>query len=224
MSKILLVDDDLSLVSILKEVLARDHAVEVITNGPDAQDRLRFYTYDAIVLDWNLPGLSGPEILKEYRDHGGQTPVLMLTAKSEINDKEQGFNSGADDYLTKPFAVREFLARLQALLRRPAQIIYKPIGLGKLTLDAGQRNCSIDGVQIDLTAREFNLLELLLRSPGTHFTFEQLLLKVWPNESDATEQAVRSCIKRLRKKLEDCSCGVTIASSYGVGYCAKEVI
>ncbi len=121
MAKILLVEDDNDMCEQIESWLQHEqHAVEVVKEGPEAADRLKFYKYDVVILDWQLPGMNGVEVLKKFRDQGGVTPVLMLTGKDKIEDKEQGLDSGADDYLTKPFHFKELSARLRAMLRRPA--------------------------------------------------------------------------------------------------------
>lgn len=218
MAKILLVEDDAGLCKMIKDWLGRDrYQVEVSSDGAEALEKLQFYQFDLVILDWQLPSMSGVEILKQYRQSGGLTPVLMLTGKGELTDKEEGFDAGADDYLTKPFHMKELSARIRALLRRPPTFV-EALKVGSLSLDRG--NCSVtkDGSEIRLLPKEFALMDFFMRHPNQIFSTEALLNRVWASESDATSEALTTTIKRLRKKLDADPKQSIIRTVHGVGY------
>ena len=217
MAKILLVEDDKDLANMVRTyLLFEHHAVESLFNGKDAADYLRHYPYDAIILDWELPEKSGIEVLKEFRERGGTTPVLMLTGKTGLTDKEQGLDAGADDYLAKPFEMRELGARVRALLRRPAVILSNTLRAGDIVLDAARYRVWKLEKPVSLVPKEFKLLEFFMRHPNQVFTPEALLNRVWPTESESTEEALRTAIKRLRKKVDPE--GTILRTIHGVGY------
>lgn len=203
MAKVLLVEDDPDVAfSVAACLQLEQHVVESVTDGKEALDRLRFYQYDLVILDWGLPGMSGLEVCKEFRSRGGKTPILMLTGKAETREKVTGLDSGADDYVTKPFDVDEIIARVRALLRRPEDITGNVLTVGNLTLDTATGHVTRDGMAIKLLPKEFALLSFLMRHVDQVFTGEALLDRVWSSESDATSDALRSTIKRLRKKID----------------------
>lgn len=217
MAKIFAVEDDENVLSGLKKLLEYEHhAVETCSDGREASLHLRTFPYDLIILDWQLPNMAGVEICKQFRQSGGKTPVLMLTGKNTIEDKEFGFDSGADDYLTKPFDSRELTARVKALLRRPPDMSASVLSAGNLTLDTAKYRVTIGTEAVDLLPKEFQLLEFLLRHPNHAFGAEDLLNRVWPSESESTPEALRSTVKRLRKKVDPE--GKLIETLHGVGY------
>lgn len=219
MAKILLVEDDKSLTNVIKDWLAHDrHTVEVVHDGQLAIAQLRVYKYDLIVLDIMLPGMTGIEIIKEFRAKGGTTPVIFLTGKDHVDEKELGLDSGADDYLTKPFESKELAARIRALLRRPAQYSGTQLKVGELLLDPGTLSVEENGRSVRLRPREFAVLEFLARHPNQAFSAEVLLDRVWHSETDTTEETVRVTIKRLRSKLGEAS---PITTVHGAGYMVK---
>jgi len=219
MSKILLVEDDKVLAEMVTDWLTHEHyQVDCLHSGRDGLDRLKFYSYDLVILDWDLPELSGIDILKEYRDKGGATPVLMLTGKSTVDEKLVGLDSGADDYLTKPFHMKELSARLRSLLRRPQAMHANLLKARNLELDATLYRVTKDGVEIELLPKEFALLEFLMRHPNQVFSAEALLDRVWKADSDATTEAIRSCFKRLRKKIDVDDGEPILKNVHGVGY------
>lgn len=219
MAKILIIEDDVELAQLINRWLTSEHhLVETVPDGADGLSRLKAYDYDLVVLDWNLPKLTGPEILQEYRQGGGTAPVLMLTGKNTIVDIESGFKAGADDYLTKPFHARELTVRIAALLRRGPNYLGDVLKVGTLELDRGNYIVKRKGEEIQLLPKEFSLLEFLMRNQNRVFSSDMLLGKVWVNDSDATADALTSCMKRLRKKIDFEGEPPLIKTIHGVGY------
>jgi len=219
MAKLLIAEDDRVLSGTIKEWLESEkHTVELAFDGASAMELLNFYQYDVVVLDWDMPEMSGIEILRDFRSRGKKTPVLMLTGKSLIKEKTLGLDSGADDYLTKPFQLEELSARVRALLRRVPGYTDNVITIGDLTLDTAARSVHRAGKEIRLAPREFNVLEFLIRHRGQIFSPEAILNRVWDSGSDAAVDMVRSTIKRLRQKIGDVADDSIIKSVYGVGY------
>jgi DNA-binding response OmpR family regulator len=196
----------------------QQYEIDVSYDGDDGAERLLFYQYDVVILDWALPKKSGVQICQEFRSRGGKTPVLMLTGKDAVEDKEVGLDSGADDYLTKPFHLRELSARLKALLRRPVSTVAETINLCGIVLDTKARRVRRDNVDLNLAPLEYKLLEFLMRNPNEVFAPEALLNRVWPNDSDASNETVRTCIKKLRKKIDNEGSESLITNLPGVGY------
>jgi len=218
-AKVLLVEDDKNLCRVVSDMLGFEQFVtEVVHDGQEGSDRLRLYEYDLVILDWELPNMSGVEVCKKYRAAGGTSSVLMLTGKSTIVDKESGFDAGADDYLTKPFDSRELMARIRALLRRAPGYKSNLLTFGDLSLETKEHRFLVAGVEVPLLPKEFMLMEFLLKNPDQVFSQEAILNKVWSSESDASILAIRSCVKRIRKKLEQHGSSFTVKALYGVGY------
>lgn len=203
MAKILIVEDDLETSALMRDWLVAidHHVVEVLNHGDAALAALRLNRYDIIILDWQLPGANGPEICRDFRTRGSCAPILMLTAKDGISDKEQGFQNGVDDYLTKPFNLKELSLRIKALLKRP-QAFVAVLEAGDLVLDLDSRRVQKNGRELELTPKEFAVLEFLLRHKRKVFTAPELLNRVWHSESLAGTEALRQCIKRLREKID----------------------
>lgn len=219
MAKILLVEDDVDLcTTICDRLKAEQHVLEVVHDGKEGADRLRLYSYDFVILDWNLPGKIGPEICREYRGHGGSAPVLMLTGRGEVHDKETGLDAGADDYLTKPFSTRELAARIRAILRRPQAVIDDCLSEGDVVLNTVKHTVSVHGQFVHLHPKEFAILELLLKSKDQVFSADALLDRLWKSESDATVDSVRTTIKRLRQKIDREGQPSLVKTVHGVGY------
>lgn len=219
MAKILVVEDDKHLAGDVVDWLEFEkHTVEHVADGKEADERLRFYQYDLIVLDWELPGVHGIDICKRFRAAGGTTPVLMLTGKGEITDKEAGLDSGADDYLTKPFHLKELTARIRALLRRPAVMTGTILKIQNLALDTNTKKLSKDGREIQLSPKEYALMDFLMRHPDEVFSQEALLERVWSSESDASVFSVYTAVKTLRKKITDDGEKSILATVHGLGY------
>jgi len=178
------------------------YTIDVVNSGSEAIERLRFDKYDVLIFDWQLPDLTGIEICKRFRSKGGNTPVLMLTGKSEITDKETGLDAGADDYLTKPFHPRELSARVRALLRRSGELKQNILTCGDIELDPQGFKVTKGGKEITLLPKEFALLEFFLRHPNQVFSPEALLDRVWSAESEASPDTIRVHITKLRGKIE----------------------
>lgn len=219
MAKLLVVEDDPDTGATIRDLLTLDdHIVEVVGNAAEASSRLKHYEYDLVILDWELPDSTGVEILKTYRANRGGTPVLMLTGRSDFIDKETGLDTGADDYLTKPFNPREFGARVRALLRRPKVVESESLELSGISLDTRTKKVRLAGKDLDLRPKEFALLEFLMRHPNETFSPDTLLKRIWSSESEATESTVYSFMSLLRKKLGEEGAPDAIKTVYGRGY------
>jgi two-component system, OmpR family, response regulator len=220
MAKILIVEDEPDLAEPIRAFLMHEHhLVEVVQDGAEALERLRFYKFDVIILDWNLPGMEGVDVCKEFRASGGTTPILMLTARKQTPEKIQALDAGADDYLTKPFEITEISARIRALLRRPAAVATSNIlKIRNIQLEPSTFRVTRDGQDVQLLPKEFALLEFLMRHPNQVFSAEALLDRVWASESEASPETIRTYVKRLRQKLDSDGQPSIIGTVHGVGY------
>lgn len=219
MAKILIVEDEPDLSEPVRAFLTHEHhLVEVVTDGLEALERLRFYKYDVIILDWMLPGMHGVEVCKSFRASGGTTPILMLTSRRQTNDKIAGLDAGADDYLTKPFDIQEISARVRALLRRPQAVHSNVLRARDIVLETSTFRVTRNGQDIQLLPKEFALLEFFMRHPNQVFSAEALLDRVWSSESEASPETIRTYIKRLRQKIDTKEQPSIISTVHGVGY------
>jgi DNA-binding response OmpR family regulator len=219
MARIFVVEDDVKLCRLIKDQLAIDnHTTEFVHDGHEGMQCLKVYSYDLIILDWELPGATGMEILADFRRRGGKTSVLVLTGRDSIDDKLTGLDAGADDYLTKPFHGNELAARVRALLRRPEAYLGEILRAGELSLDAANFQVKRGNEEIKLLPKEFALLEFFMRSPNRVFPQAAVLNRVWPNDSDATVDALTTCMGRLRKKIDVAGQPSIIRTVHGVGY------
>ena len=219
MAKVLVVEDDPALQKQLEEFLRFEkHTVEAVGDGAEAAHRLLISKYDLVILDWNLPGMSGTDVLKKMRGSGCYTPVLMLTGKSNIMDKTEGFDSGADDYLTKPFDLKEVGLRAKALLRRPQAMLTGTIDIGGVSLEPHAHKVFLDGQEIQMLPKEFALLEFFMRHPGQIFSQEALLESVWKSESESSIHTVYVHVRNLRKKLSRDGKSQIIKTVHNMGY------
>lgn len=219
MAKILVVEDDEQLLNIIGRWLTNEHhTAELLVEGEEALFRLKTYDYDLVILDWGLPDMQGIDVIKEYRGHKGKAPMLMLTARNSIEERVQGLDTGADDYLTKPFHAKELLARVNSLLRRPNPVSeVATLKLGDIELDLRRLIAHADGEEHALPPREFALLEFFMRHPGKIHSSEHLLHCVWPDDdSGATPEALATCVRRLRKKFKQGE--LLIRNVHGEGY------
>ncbi len=218
MAKLLIAEDDLELCSILEDWLCGEgHVVEITHDGQSAAERLRLCKYDLAILDWELPVCSGISICRSLRDQRDSIPVLILTGRNQLADKEQGFTSGADDYLTKPFNLKELSARIRAMLRRP-QLKQVALQSGNLELDTASRQFFLEGQLVQLLPREFCLLEFFMRHPNQTFECQSILQQVWPADSQASPQTVRIHVMRLREKIATAGRANRIQNIRGQGY------
>lgn len=218
--RVLIVEDEERLAkSLVKGLTAYGFAADYITNGEKALTRISLYRndYDAIVLDLMLPGMNGKEVCEAMRKNGINIPVLILTARNDLEDKVNLLNTGADDYLTKPFALQELVARLNALWRRPEQTQPVILAVGDISLDTSTRVVRKDGDVVPLTLKEFMLLEYFMRNPGRVINREEILEHLWDFEFTGFSNVVDVHVKNLRKKLGGKD-GRRIATVRGVGY------
>ncbi len=206
MAKILLVEDDQDLSMMVKAGLEGErHVVEIAYDGEEAMHLIKSEEYDVVVLDWQLPKLTGIEVLKNLRQMSKPVSVIMLTGKSGIDHKEEGIDTGADDYLTKPFDMRELHARLRALLRRPSGasgMTGNCLKVADLELDPVKYRLTRAGKDIHLTPKDFALLEFFMRNPDHVFSVQTILSRVWSYESDASPEGLRAAIRRIRKAVD----------------------
>lgn len=224
MAKLLLIEDDNTLSIVVESYLKRDgHDVERAGTFEDAYRLIEKNTYDLIVLDWTLPDGSGIELLKQFRQKGGATLCLILTGRKEVKEKEIGFDSGGDDYLTKPFHIKELGARVRALLRRPAHFHSNVLSIHNITLDINTHEVTKNGVSIKLHPQEFALLELLLKNPDRVFSSEELLDRIWKSESGASAETLRTSMRRLRKRIDEPDAPSLIENIHSVGYKLRTV-
>lgn len=217
---LLLVEDDERLGRVIRRLLEEErHVVDVATDGQSGLDMAEAEGIEIVILDVGLPDISGIEVAKRLRARGSEVAILMLTARDTVNDRVAGLDSGADDYLVKPFAFEELAARLRALSRRaePGPRRAEPkIAVGPIVLDETGRRVTVHGRPVDLSPREFSLIECFLRHPGQTLTRDQLLDQAWPYSVAVTPNAVDAYVHYLRTKLGDE--GARVETIRGVGY------
>ncbi|MEA4815973.1 MAG: response regulator transcription factor [Lachnospiraceae bacterium] len=218
---LLLIEDELKFADALSEILRLEkYIVDTFHDGISGLDAALSGIYDIVVLDVMLPGKNGFDIIREIRASGIKTPVLMLTARSELNDKVMGLDSGADDYLTKPFMTKELLARLRALCRRKTDIENDTLSYGDLNLHLENctLSCNTTGLSVRLGAKEHQLLEYLFMNKGRIISREQLALKIWGYDNEAEYNNVEVYISFTRKKIAFIGSEVTIKAVRSMGY------
>ena len=217
--RILLADDEAEITRALKTMLERSqYTVDVARDGREAMDFLENCAYDAVVLDVMMPQIDGLTVLRRMRAAGNATPTLLLTAKSEIEDRVAGLDAGADDYLPKPFSTTEFLARIRALLRRRPAFVQERLRFGDLTLDTASCILSCGEASVRLSGKEFQMMELLMRNTGVILSTQTFLERIWGFGSEAEINVVWVNITYLRKRIAAIGSAVTIRSVRGVGY------
>jgi len=223
--KLLLVEDERDLADAVTAILQKNNfSVDNAYDGEYGLDCAITGVYDFIVLDIMLPKMDGLRVLKELRTAGVQTPVLMLTAKGELRDRVAGLDSGADDYLPKPFHIDELIARLRALGRRKGELLLGGvISLGSMLFDPNTLTLTHDGRETGLTLKESQLLELLLIYRGRYVPKDTIIEKVWSYDADVQDSHVESQVSLLRKKLAAAGGGFTVRASRGVGYRLEEL-
>ncbi|MDO4371428.1 MAG: response regulator transcription factor [Clostridia bacterium] len=221
--RVLIAEDETTIARALKAMLEHsNYAVDVVHNGCDALDYIRSIHYDALILDIMMPGRDGIDVLKTVRAEGNATPALFLTAKAEIADRVAGLDAGADDYLPKPFAASEFLARVRALVRRSGAYAPSALHLGNCTLDCGQYLIKTEFDEARLNNKEYQLAELFFRHPRQIFSSEHLMEKIWGTDSETEIDVIWTYIGFLRKKLKQIGANVEIRTIRGAGYAMEE--
>lgn len=218
--RLLVVEDEMQLADALSEILKRNmYNVDTVYDGVSGLDNALTGVYDCIILDIMLPGMSGMEVLRNMRREHISTPVLLLTARSEIEDKINGLDCGADDYLTKPFVTGELLARVRALTRRKGEIVDEN-RLDYNGLELNKNTCSVmwKGNDVKLSLKEYQIMELLISNPHQILPKERIIEKIWGYESDVEYNNIEVYISFLRKKLSVISAPVQIKTARGIGY------
>lgn len=217
--RLLVVEDDPEVQAFLLRVLREAAwAADAVPSGQRALDALASTEYDLAIVDVGLPDLDGFELCRQLRARGDRTPLLVLTARNAVNDRVRGLDAGADDYLAKPFAVNELLARLRALARRPATSLEPVLRLADLELDPASRIARRAGVEISLTAREYALLDYLLRNPRRVVSRAKILEHVWDDNFDPVANAVDVLVGRLRRKIDRETLQPLLHTVRGAGY------
>lgn len=221
--KILLVDDEKQLTDALSVILKKNnYSVDCAYNGEDGLDLAMSGIYDLVVLDIMMPKIDGITVLKTLRQNKINTPILMLSAKSEISDKIDGLNFGADDYITKPFITDELLARIRALLRRKEKFTGDVLSFGDISLDRDTFELVRDKKKIALGKKEFQILEMLILNEGKSIDKEKFIEKIWGYDTDAEYNTIEVYVSFLRKKLTAVGAKTEIKSIRGIGYTLGE--
>ena len=217
--RLLLAEDEKDLADALEAMLKHNnYSVDVVNNGQDALDYLMLDDYDGAILDVMMPQMDGVTVVRKLRENKKSTPVLLLTAKSEIEDKVYGLDSGADDYMTKPFVTKELLARVRSMTRRQATFTSNVLELGNVSLSKHTFELSTEKDKVRLSNKEYQMMELLMRNPGNVIQTEQFLEKIWGYDSDSEINVVWVNISYLRKKLKALDANVQIKATRNVGY------
>jgi DNA-binding response OmpR family regulator len=217
--RVLLIEDDRKAAKLLSKGLREEgFVVDVASTGEEGEEQAAINEYDVIVLDWLLPAKDGIAVCHSLRMRDLSTPILMLTARDSLADRVKGLSTGADDYLTKPFAFAELLARIRALLRRSRSAQPAVLRIGDLTLDPGSRRVTRAGVSITLTSKEFAILEVLMRSAGDIVSRTRLVERVWDEASEVLDNLVDVHLSHLRKKIDSGERAPLIHTIRGFGY------
>lgn len=217
--RLLLAEDEKTLSNALVTILKHNnYSVDAVYNGEDAIDYIETGVYDGAILDIMMPKVDGITVLKTIRAGGNKMPVLLLTAKSDVDDKVLGLDAGADDYLTKPFVTKELLARIRTMTRRQAELTDNSLSFGDLKLDRVSFELSSPSGKLPLTAKEFQIMESFTNHPSQIISAERLMEKIWGFDSDSEINVVWTYISYLRKKLKLLQSGVTIKAVRNIGY------
>jgi len=218
-----MVDDDKDLTASVQSFLvSQSQVVEVCHSAEDAAQLLQAYQYELILLDWNLPGMTGEDLCRQYRRKGGQTPIIFLTGMSDIDSIEAGLNAGADDYMVKPFDIRELNARVKSSLKRRTGVFKEKLEIRDVVLDQ-ENSCVIVGdMTVRLRAKEAALLEFLMKHPNRIYSAQQLLDAVWPSDAEGSTDGVRTWINLLRKKLTLVNRADLVRTVLGSGYVIED--
>ena len=221
--RLLFVEDDRSLCRAEKTILEKaGYSVDFVHNGEEALDYALEGDYDGIILDWMIPAPDGVEVLRRLREKGLAVPCLLLTARDAVEDRVAGLDAGADDYLPKPFASSELLARIRAMLRRKTD--YRPdlLRFGDLALDRQEMALSRNGQTVKLSNKSFQLMEMLMEQPGRVFEINRMIERVWGWDSDSDMNVVWVTLSNLRKTLKELGSAVSVKATRGVGYSLEE--
>ena len=222
--RLLIAEDDNDIRKALIALLQKNnYTVDGTDNGSDAYMFASQGQYDGIILDIMMPGLDGLEVLSKLRSEKNAVPVLLLTAKSEVEDRVKGLDAGADDYLPKPFSVSELLARVRAMLRRREQYQAEILSYGDLSLNSASFELICNGQKLALSSREYQIMEMLMRAPTSIVTSNNLMEQIWGWDSDVSVNNIWVYISNLRKKLQQLGTSVSIRAVRGVGYCLEEL-
>lgn len=217
-------EDEKSLSKAIAAILEKNHfSVDTVYNGDDALSRLESGNYDGAILDIMMPGTDGITVLKKVRESGNKIPILLLTAKSDVEDKVLGLDSGANDYLTKPFAARELLARIQAMLRSQSAHTDSRLRVGNVVLDTAAFELTSPAGSFRLANKEFQMIELLMRNPGQLISPEHFMERIWGYDSDTEISVIWVYISYLRKKLTALRADVQIRAVRNAGYVLEEI-
>ncbi len=217
--RLLLAEDDRDVSKAVKTLLERSgYSVDTVFNGQDAIDYIETVDYDGVILDWMMPKLSGIEVLAKMRLQGISTPALMLTARDAVEDRVEGLDTGADDYLPKPFAASELLARVRAILRRKEDFKHDVVKFSDIELDKSAMSVRCNGQSVRLNNKAFQLMEMLAEHPGAVLSINQIMERIWGWDSDSEINVVWVNISFLRKKLSELGAHVRIKAVRGVGY------
>jgi DNA-binding response OmpR family regulator len=217
--RLLYAEDEKSLAKAVSTILIKNnYSVDVVYDGVSALDYLATENYDGVILDVMMPKLDGIQVLKKMREEGDSTPVLLLTAKSEIDDRVTGLDSGANDYLTKPFDMKELLARIRAMTRVLSVQPDKTLSIGNVTLDCSSYDLTGPGGSFKLAGKEFQMMEMLMRSPRKLISAEHFMDRIWGFDSEAELNVVWVYISMLRKKLKAIDADIEIKAQRGIGY------
>ena len=221
--RLLLAEDEEELSRALVTVLKKNqYSVDAVFNGLDALDYIEAGDYDGVILDIMMPKMDGITVLKKVRAAGISVPILMLTAKAEIDDRVTGLDAGADDYLTKPFSMKELLARIRAMTRRKGETTDCVLSFGNITLDRSTYTLACSGQELKLANKEFQLLEMLMVNPRQVISADQFMDKIWGYDSEADQSVVWVYISNARKKLNSIGANVAIKAARGLGYSLEE--
>lgn len=221
--RILIAEDEVEIAKALKVMLERSkYSVDVVHNGIDALDYMTASHYDAVVLDIMMPGMDGLAVLEKARGEGVTAPVLFLTAKGQLEDRVAGLNAGADDYLPKPFATAELIARVKALTRRSDAYAPVVLSLGHTKLDCNSYELSYDSTPIRLNNKEYQMMELFMRYPNQIFSTEHLMEKIWGLDAEAEIDVVWTYVGFLRRKLKQLGADVEVKTVRGAGFTLGE--
>ena len=223
--RILFAEDDRDIAKAVQKLLERSgYSVDVVFNGRDALDYVETGEYDGVILDWMMPKLSGIDVLSQMRSQGLSTPALMLTARDAVEDRVAGLDTGADDYLPKPFAASELLARVRAMLRRKEEFKPDVIKFSDIELDKSAMSISCGGSSVRLNNKAFQLMEMLVEHKGAVLSISQIMERIWGWDSDSEVNVVWVNISFLRKKLSELGAHAKIKAVRGVGYTLENTL